>query len=198
METNKKRCKLIYLETEFDDTDENYENEDVTPALPKDLKHIPLDFNRISLQEMQKRSLEFYELMNKRRTVRQFSSDPVPIEIIRNIVKTAGTAPSGAHTEPWTFVIVSSQDVKHKIREVIEEEEEINYKKRMGKVWTTDLKPLKTNWIKAYLTEAPYLILVFKQLYSFREDGQKKLHYYNEQSVSIAAGILLAAIHVCW
>lgn len=181
----------------MEDCDENSEDDDdVTPALPKDLKHIPLLFNRLSVEESLKRSLEFYKLMNKRRTVRHFSSDPVPIEVIRNIIKTAGTAPSGAHTEPWTFVVVGSLAIKQKIREIIEEEEEINYKKRMGKIWTTDLKPLKTNWIKQYLTEAPYLILVFKQMYSFREDGQKKLHYYNEQSVSIAAGILLAAIHV--
>ncbi|KAI4470551.1 nadph nitroreductase [Holotrichia oblita] len=106
-----------------------------------------------------------------------------------------GTAPSGAHTEPWIFAVIESFDIKEKIRAIIEEEEEINYKKRMGKIWTTDLKPLRTNWIKEYLTEAPYLILVFKQLYSFRENGIKKLHYYNEQSVSIAVGILLAAIH---
>lgn len=107
-----------------------------------------------------------------------------------------GTAPSGAHTEPWTFVLVSSLEIKKKIREIIEEEEEINYKKRMGKIWTTDIKPLRTNWLKEYLTEAPYLILLFKQQYSFREDGAKKIHYYNEQSVFIAAGILLSAIHV--
>lgn len=107
-----------------------------------------------------------------------------------------GTAPSGAHTEPWTYVVVSSPETKQSIREIIEDEEEINYKKRMGKVWTTDLKPLKTNWVKEYLTDAPYLILIFKQMYSFRDDGKKKLHYYNEQSVSIAAGMLLTAIHV--
>lgn len=107
-----------------------------------------------------------------------------------------GTAPSGAHTEPWTFAVIRSQEIKEKIRSIIEEEEEINYKKRMGKVWTTDLKPLRTDWVKEYLTDAPYLILVFKQQYSFRENGVKKLHYYNEQSVSIAAGFLLAAIHV--
>lgn len=86
--------------------------------------------------------------------------------------------------------------MKHKVREIIESEEEINYKKRMGKVWTTDLKPLRTNWIKEYLTDAPHLILVFKQLYSFREDGKKRVHYYNEQSVFISAGILLTAIQV--
>lgn len=128
--------------------------------------------------------------------MRQFSEEHVPIAVITNVIKTAGTAPSGAHTEPWTFVIVSELEMKQRIREIIEKEEEINYTKRMGKVWTTDLKPLKTNWIKPYLTDAPYLILVFKQLYSFREDSQKKLHYYNEQSVSIATGILIAAIHV--
>lgn len=108
----------------------------------------------------------------------------------------SGTAPSGAHTEPWTYVLVKSAETKQQIRQIIEDEEEINYKKRMGKVWTTDLKCLRTNWVKEYLTEAPYLILVFKQTYSFRDDGKKRLHYYNEQSVSLAAGMLLTAIHV--
>lgn len=87
-------------------------------------------------------------------------------------------------------------DIKREIREIIETEEETNYKKRMGKKWTTDLKPLRTNWIKEYLTEAPYLILVFKQSYGLKPDGTKKNHYYNEQSLSIAVGFLLAAIHV--
>lgn len=86
--------------------------------------------------------------------------------------------------------------MKQQIREIIEEQEEINYKQRMGKIWTTDLKPLRTSWVKDYLTEAPYLILVFKQTHSFKTDGKKKLHYYNEQSVALSAGILLAAIHV--
>src|SRR5699024_4042934 len=99
-------------------------------------------------------------------------------------------------TEPWTYVVVTSMEIKEKIRQIIEDEEEINYKKRMGKVWTTDLKPLRTNWVKEYLTDAPCLILVFKQMYSFKPDNKKKLHYYNEQSVSIATGFLLTAIHV--
>ncbi|GJQ88419.1 hypothetical protein Trydic_g10555 [Trypoxylus dichotomus] len=149
----------------------------------------------MSIDDMLEASLKFYRVMDKRRSVRHFSSDPIPIEVIHNIIRTAGTAPSGAHTEPWTFVVVKSYDIKIQIRDIIEEEEEINYKKRMGKVWTTDLKPFETNWIKEYLTEAPYLILVFKQMYSFRPDGKKKMHYYSEQSVSIAVGILLAAIH---
>lgn len=93
-------------------------------------------------------------------------------------------------------MVVSCPETKQKIRDIVENEEEINYKKRMGKIWTTDLKPLKTNWLKEYLTEAPYLICIFKQLYSVKEDGKKKMHYYNEQSVSLATGILLAAIQV--
>lgn len=108
----------------------------------------------------------------------------------------SGTAPSGAHTEPWTFVAISNGNLKHKIREIIEREEELNYKKRMGKKWTTDLEPLRTNWIKEYLTVAPWLIFVFKQTYGSLPDGRKKIHYYHEMSVSIACGILITAIQV--
>ncbi|XP_063216049.1 iodotyrosine deiodinase 1 isoform X2 [Bacillus rossius redtenbacheri] len=175
--------------------DEDACNPDISSALPVNLQHVPLEFSRLPAEESLRRSQEFYQLMSGRRTVRFFSSDPVPADVIRNIIKTAGTAPSGAHTEPWTYVVVSDPDVKQKIRDIVEEEEEVNYKKRMGVKWTTDLKPFKTNWIKEYLTTAPYLILVFKQLYSFKEDGTKKIHYYNEISVSLASGILLAAIH---
>lgn len=107
-----------------------------------------------------------------------------------------GTTPSGAHTEPWTFVAVSNQKVKEQIRLIVESEEEINYKKRMGVKWTTDLLPLRTNWIKEYLTTAPYLIFVFKQIYGILPNGNKKIHYYNEMSTSIACGILITAIQV--
>ncbi|XP_044304771.1 iodotyrosine deiodinase 1 isoform X2 [Varanus komodoensis] len=106
----------------------------------------------------------------------------------------SGTSPSGAHTEPWTFVIVQDKEMKHKIREIIEEEEEINYKKRMGDRWVNDVKRLRTNWIKEYLDTAPYLILIFKQVHGILPDRKKKTHYYNEISVSIACGILLAAL----
>jgi len=107
-----------------------------------------------------------------------------------------GTAPSGAHTEPWTFIAISDPTTKSNIRDIVEQEEKINYKKRMGIKWTTDLSPLRTNWIKEYLTTAPYLILVFKQTYGILPNGQKKIHYYNELSVSIACGILITAIQV--
>ncbi|KAL1516118.1 hypothetical protein ABEB36_000039 [Hypothenemus hampei] len=169
---------------------------EIQPALPKDLKHVLLNWTKIPIEESLNRSKEFYKIMAKRRTVRHFSKEDVPKEIIENIIRTAGTSPSGAHTEPWTFVVIHNNKKKQKIREIIEEEEEINYKKRMGTTWTTDLQPLRTNWIKEYITDAPYLILVFKQTYSSKSDGSKKLHYYNDQSISIATGILLAAIQI--
>lgn len=160
----------------------------------ENVEHIPLSHTRYPEKEMVKRSQEFYELLNKRRSVRFISNEQVPMEVIDNVIKAAGTAPSGAHTEPWTFVVVKDMDMKHKIREIIEEEEEVNYLKRMGRQWVTDLKKLRTNWIKEYLDTAPILILIFKQVHGFAANGKRKVHYYNEISVSIACGILLAAL----
>lgn len=108
----------------------------------------------------------------------------------------SGTAPSGAHTEPWSFVIVQDLKTKAAIRDIVEEEEELNYKKRMSRQWVTDLKPFATNHIKQYLTDAPALILVFRQTHSVRDDGKKRMHYYSELSVAIAAGFILAAVQV--
>ncbi|ROL52114.1 Iodotyrosine deiodinase 1 [Anabarilius grahami] len=160
----------------------------------ENLPHIPYTPAQYSAAEMLERSETFYSFMNLRRSVRFISPEPVPKEVIDNVIRTAGTAPSGAHTEPWTFVVVSDADVKHKIREIVEEEEEINYKQRMGDKWVHDLKRLRTNWVKEYLDVAPYLILVFKQTYGVLPNGKKKTHYYNEISVSISCGILLAAL----
>jgi len=182
-------------EMDFEEEPENDNNPDVIPPESLDLKHVPLEFNRLPAKTSEIRSQEFFELMNTRRTVRFFSPDPIPIEIIRNIIKTAGTSPSGAHTEPWTYVVVSDPKMKERIRDIVESEEKINYERRMGETWVNDLKKLKTSWEKDYLTTAPYLILVFKQAYSLKEDGTKQQHYYNEISVAIAAGILLSAIH---
>ncbi|XP_033210452.1 iodotyrosine deiodinase 1 isoform X2 [Belonocnema kinseyi] len=166
------------------------------PALPKDLQHIPYKYQRPSEAEMRKKANEFFEIANARRTLRFFSSDPVPKDVIREIIRAAGTAPSGAHTEPWIFVVISDPATKTQIREIVENEEEINYRKRMGKKWTIDLQPLKTNSMKPYLTTAPYLILVFKQTYGILPNGTRKIHYYNEMSVSIACGILISAIQI--
>ncbi|XP_070273572.1 iodotyrosine deiodinase 1 [Myotis yumanensis] len=170
-----------------EDADEWQESEE-------SVEHIPFSHTRYPEEEMVTRSQEFYELLNKRRSVRFISNEQVPMEVIENVIKTAGTAPSGAHTEPWTFVVVKDPDMKHQIREIIEEEEKINYLKRMGQRWVTDLKKLRTNWIKEYLDTAPILILIFKQVHGFTTNGKKKVHYYNEISVSISCGILLAAL----
>lgn len=136
---------------------------------------------------------QFYQIMNDRRSVRMFSDRPVDFEIIEKCIATAATSPSGGHTEPWTFCVVSSQQLKQEIREIVEAEEEQNYQQRMSRRWVTDLKPLRTNFVKEYLTVAPYLVLVFKQTYGQLKSGRKKQHYYNEISTSIATGILLSA-----
>lgn len=112
---------------------------------------------------------EFYQIANDRRSVRKYSRTRlVDRKTIENCILAAGTGPSGAHTEPWTFCLIESADVKQQIREIIEAEELLNYTQRMSRQWTTDLQPLKTNHIKEYLTDAPYLILVFKQTYGMQ------------------------------
>ncbi|NP_001311483.1 iodotyrosine deiodinase [Danio rerio] len=182
-------------DTEISTKDNEENNEDWMDTTDEEnLPHVPYSPVQYSVSEMLDRSERFYTLMNLRRSVRFISPEPVPKEVIDNVIRTAGTAPSGAHTEPWTFVVVSDTDVKHRIREIIEEEEEINYKQRMGNKWVQDLKRLRTNWVKEYLDVAPYLILVFKQAYGILPSGKKKTHYYNEISVSISCGILLAAL----
>ncbi|XP_011298386.1 iodotyrosine dehalogenase 1 [Fopius arisanus] len=192
---NRKKKSECENENENDeDIFDKTADEDDLPALPKDLEHISFVYDRPSEEEMKKRSREFYAISNARRTIRFFSPDPVPIGVIHDIIGAAGTAPSGAHTEPWTFVVVSNDKMKAKIREIVEREEQQNYLKRMGKKWTRDLTPLKTNWVKDYLTVAPYLIFVFKQTYGILPDGRKKNHYYHEMSVAIACGVLLTAI----
>jgi nitroreductase len=157
--------------------------------------HIPYEFETISQEESIERSTEFYKRMNKRRSIRYFSDKGVPFEIIENIIRTAGTAPSGAHKQPWTFVVVQDPDLKSRIRKAAEEEERINYTERMSKEWLRDLAPLGTDWEKPFLEIAPYLIVVFRQRYGFSEDGIKSKHYYTSESVGISVGILIAAIH---
>nr|XP_057912727.1 iodotyrosine deiodinase 1 [Doryrhamphus excisus] len=175
-------------------TREDEEGEWVDSNMEDDVLHVPYSPQRHPEDQMLQRSQHFYALMNQRRSVRFISPELVPREIIDNVVHTAGTAPSGAHTEPWTFVVVSDADTKHQIRLIVEEEEEMNYRQRMGDKWVKDLAKLRTNWIKEYLDVSPYLILVFKQTYGTLPNNKKKTHYYNEISVSIACGILLAAL----
>lgn len=148
----------------------------------------------MSNDEMLSRSEAFYSLMNKRRSIREFSSKAVNRSILENIIKTAGTAPSGAHKQPWTFCLIESDSIKKKIREAAEKEEFENYHGRMSDEWLKDLEKFGTDHIKEFLTIAPYLIVVFKKAYDL-EDGDKKTNYYVNESVGIAVGMLLAAIH---
>ncbi|XP_016956299.1 uncharacterized protein LOC108028824 [Drosophila biarmipes] len=137
----------------------------------------------------------FYKLIQGRRSIRSFRRHPKPdIRDIEDCIRAAGTAPSGAHTEPWTYCVVENAELKQAVREIVEQEEFINYTQRMHLQWVTDLRPLKTNHVKEYLTDAPYLILIFKQTYGLSQAGKRKRHYYNEISTSISAGILLCAL----
>jgi nitroreductase len=129
--------------------------------------------------------------MDQRRSIRYFSDEDVPKEVIDKIILTAGTAPSGAHQQPWMFCAISSSLMKAKIREAAEEEEKKNYNGRMSEQWLEDLKELETNWEKPFLEKAPWLIVVFKQVYG----AEKKQHYYVNESVGIASGMLISAIH---
>lgn len=155
---------------------------------------IPYQPTSFSEEEMIKRSEEFYSYMNRRRTVRDFSDKPVPKEIIENIIKTASTAPSGAHKQPWTFCVVSNKEMKSKLRKRAEEEEYKSYNGRMTEEWLNDLAHLGTNWEKPFIDIAPWIIIVFKKSYDV-EEGKKKNNYYVSESVGLAAGFLLAAIH---
>ncbi|KAL1914558.1 uncharacterized protein VTP21DRAFT_8183 [Calcarisporiella thermophila] len=163
---------------------------------PFDLPHIPFKhFLRRKDGEMVQRAREFYELMNARRSVRMFSDEPVPIEAIRDAIRTAGTSPSGAHTEPWTFVVVGDKALKQEIRRIVEQEEKVNYDRRMSRQWVKDLAPLRTNWEKEYLSVVPYIIVVFKKAYDLMPDSKRRNNYYYEQSTAIACGLLIAALH---
>jgi iodotyrosine deiodinase len=161
------------------------------------MKHKFIHYNPISFtkQKMLKRSKEFYEFMNKRRTVRDFSVQPVPKEIIENVIKTASTAPSGAHKQPWTFCVVTDSEIKKQIRIAAEKEEWENYHGRMNQEWIEDLEYLGTDWHKPFIETASYLIIVFKKLYDIMPDGSHRQNYYVSESVGIACGFLLAAIH---
>ena len=151
---------------------------------------IPLDFIRQEPEEQRRRAVEFYELMRRRRTVREFSPDPAPFELIEMAIKTAGVAPSGANQQPWRFVVVSDPEIKRRIRLAAEEEECENYGGRFPDEWLRALAPLGTDWHKEFLEVAPYLIVVFKIDYDIERlpDGSERKikHYYVNESVGIA------------
>lgn len=157
---------------------------------------IPLsDYTEYAPETMLKRSREFYEEMRRRRSVREFSDREVPIDVIKNCIKAAGTAPNGANMQPWHFVVVTDPDTKKRIREATEEVEKEFYEKRAPDYWLEALEPLGTDANKPYLEEAPVIIAIFTQLHTILRDGRKKKHYYLAESVGIATGLLITALH---
>jgi iodotyrosine deiodinase len=158
-------------------------------------KPIPLEFERLPAGEQLARSQDFLARMRTRRSVRQFSREPVDFELIANAVASAGTAPSGANQQPWTFVVVSDPGVKREIRLAAEAEEREAYEHKMTEEWLRALEPLGTDWRKPHIEDAPYVIVVFEQAYGL-DGGRRWKHYYAKESVGIAVGLLLASLHV--
>lgn len=155
---------------------------------------VPLDYRRPAPDEQLGRSRELLSLLRSRRSVRHFSREPVPFELIENAIAAAGTAPSGANQQPWTFVVVSDPEVKRRLREAAEAEEREFYGRRAPDEWLEAIEPIGTDWRKPHLEDAPYVIVVFEQAYGL-ERGRKRKHYYVKESVGIAVGFLLVAIH---
>lgn len=155
---------------------------------------ITLNFTEVSAADQRERGDAFFELLNRRRTIREYSDREVPIELIEKAIATAGTAPSGANMQPWRFVVVGDSEVKRKIREAAEKEEYESYHNRMSEKWLRRLAVLGTDEHKPFLEIAPYLIVVFR-ITQVEENGETEPTYYSQESVGIAVGLLLAALH---
>ena len=158
---------------------------------------VPLDWERLPDEESLERSRAFLDLMRTRRSVRQFSAEPVPFELIANAIATAGTAPSGANQQPWTFVVVTDPATKRQIREAAEEEEREFYEHRISPEWRAALAPLGTDFVKTHLTDAPYVVVVFEQPFGLEQsdEGERRFkHYDAQESTGIAVGLFLASI----
>ncbi|MFL2850129.1 MAG: nitroreductase family protein [Pseudohongiellaceae bacterium] len=161
----------------------------------KNFKEIPLDFTFIEENEMRPRAKSFNELLQKRRTVRDFSNKSVPRDIIEQCLLAANSAPSGANRQPWHFAVITNPEKKKKIREGAEEEEREFYQSRAPQDWLDALAPLGTDANKPFLERAPYLIAIFSQKFELNNEGNKTKNYYVAESVGIATGLLVAALH---
>ncbi|HNQ12590.1 MAG TPA: nitroreductase family protein [Bacteroidia bacterium] len=157
---------------------------------------IPYAHNRVDNKEMLENSLSLLTKMNERRSLRFFSDQAVDFKVIENIVMTASSAPSGANKQPWTFCVVEDPTIKKAIREAAEKEEYEGYNGRMSERWLKDLEQFGTDWHKPFLETAPYLIIVFKQAYELDSNQEKHNNYYVNESVGIATGMLITAIHL--
>ena len=154
-----------------------------------------INFSKISTDEMNLRSKSLLHQIQQRRSVRDFSSQNVPIEVVKNCIKTAASAPSGANKQPWHFSLVQDKKIKKEIRIAAEREEKQFYEHRASKEWLEDLNQFGTDWKKPFLETAPFLIIIFSQVFEKNADGENRKNYYVNESVGIAAGFLLAALH---
>jgi iodotyrosine deiodinase len=158
-----------------------------------DYRPVPLVHERLPEDVALERSREFLALLQARRSIRRFSDEPVPWALVENAIRAAGTAPSGAHQQPWMFVVVSDPETKRRLREGAEAEERDFYDRRATDEWKEAIRPIGTDWVKTHITDAPYVIVVFEQPWR-PENGHKVKHYYVRESVGIAVGFLLAAL----
>lgn len=164
-------------------------------AFPAPFASVPLDFCRIQPQEALQRGRALYAEMNRRRTTRHFSPDPVPRELLELAIRVGGTAPSGAHQQPWTWVVVSDPETKERVREAAEHEERDFYSHRAPEEWLEALAPIGTDFQKHHITDAPFVVVLFRQLYGINADGSRRTFYYTQESCGIAAGLFIAAVH---
>lgn len=156
---------------------------------------VPLVHARLAPEESARRGAAFAAHADARRTTRHFAADPVPREWIEYAIRAAGTAPSGAHQQPWTFVAVSDPDLKRRMREAAEEEERRFYAERITPEWRAALEPLGTDAVKTHLTDAPWVVVLFRQSHGVNADGSKRTFYYTQESCGIAAGLFITAVH---
>jgi len=156
---------------------------------------VPLDWSRLPKQEMENRANALFRQMDSRRTTRHFSEEKVPKELIEKAIMCGSTAPSGAHLQPWTFVAISNSEIKSRMREAAELEEKKTYSERMPEAWQEVLQPLGTDAIKEHMTDAPWLVVLFRQSKRLRENGEQGPTYYSTESCGIAAGMFIHAIH---
>lgn len=160
----------------------------------KELPFVPYRTNRYELETMRRRGHDFLDELRGRRSIRHFSDEVVPRELVETAILAASTAPSGANKQPWKFVAINDPRLKHEIRVAAEEEERQFYERRATPEWLEDLRPLGTNWEKEFLDVVPWIVVVFAETYSIVE-GEKRKHYYVQESVGLACGLFIAALH---
>jgi len=173
-----------------------YEHPYPAPDMAKRYPFRPLEFRRYDVDEMRDRAADHLHEMNRRRSVRMLSDEPVPFDLIQTAVATASTAPSGAHHQPWRFVVTGDPAIKRQIRAAAEAEERVNYQDgRINAEWRRELEPLGTDWHKEFIDVAPWIVVLFEERHGVTSDGERRHHYYVKESCGIAAGMFITALH---